>query len=46
MISDSEPAVVVAGDALIDLTPTRTVRGLHARVSQLRPQHFAKGIAG
>jgi len=22
------------------------VRGLHARVSQLRPQHFAKGIAG
>ena len=27
MITDSEPAVVVAGDALIDLTPTRTVRG-------------------
>lgn len=27
MTPDSEPAVVVAGDALIDLTPTRTVRG-------------------
>ena len=27
MIIDSEPVVVVAGDALIDLTPTRTVRG-------------------
>jgi fructokinase len=27
MIPDAEPAVVVAGDALIDLTPTRTVRG-------------------
>jgi fructokinase len=27
MITSSEPAVVVAGDALIDLTPTRTVRG-------------------
>lgn len=27
MITDSDPAVVVAGDALIDLTPTRTVRG-------------------
>ena len=27
MITDSDPAVVVAGDALIDLTPTSTVRG-------------------
>jgi len=27
MITDSDPAVVVGGDALIDLTPTSTVRG-------------------
>jgi fructokinase len=27
MSADADPAVIVAGDALIDLTPTRTVRG-------------------
>jgi fructokinase len=26
-MTDADPAVIVAGDALIDLTPTRTVRG-------------------